>query len=155
MPMRSISKIALLCTWLGLSACTSVLMNTPVSKKDDGWIVTLGEVKDGPDEYIAEGGVAVNPGNGERLIWALVTVHNESAQDPSFSYDSCVLDGKQQVCRPVAVDRHTEIPSAADRTESIEPGQEHTRLLIYSLAKEERPARLRCGKIALPIPSPR
>jgi hypothetical protein len=154
--MRPVSTMVLVGMWLGgLPACSSVLMNTPVSKNGEGWSLTLGQVKEGPDEYVAEGGVAVSSGSGERLIWALLTVKNDSAQEPAFSYDTCVLQGKGEARQPLVVDRHADIPSAADRSEDFAQGQERTRQLIYSYPKDQRPTRMKCGTIVLPVQGPR
>ena len=154
--MRRFSTIFLLGLWLGgFSACSSVLMNTPVSKSAEGWGVTLSQAKEGPDEYVGEGGVLVTSEAGERLIWTLVTVKNESAQEETFSYDTCVLEGKGEARQPLVVDRHAEVNAASDRSEAIAPGQERTRKLIYSYRKDKPPTRMRCGKITLPIPGPR
>jgi hypothetical protein len=153
--MRSVRTMVLVGMWLGgFSACSTVLMNTPVSKSADGWAVTLGQVTQGPDEYVGER-VVLNPGKGETLIWTVVTVRNESAQEETFSYDACVLDGKGEAREPLAVDRNAEANSTADRSEAFDPGQERTRRLIYTFHKDQRPTRMRCGKILLPIPGRR
>lgn len=154
--MRSVSTMVLVGLWLGgFSACSTILMNTPVSKSADGWAVTLGEVKKGPDEYVGER-VVMNPGKGDALIWTVVTVRNESNQEETFSYDACVLDGKGEARQPLAVDRHAaDGNSTADRSEAFDPGQERTRRLIYTFPKDQRPTRMRCGKIVLPVPGPR
>jgi hypothetical protein len=153
--MRPLSTIVLVGIWLGgFSACTSVLLNTPVSKTAEGWVVTLGQVKEGPDEYVGEGS-GLSAGPNEKLIWALLTVRNDAAQEQEFSYASCVLDAKEQALRPAIVDRHAEVASAADRVEAFLTGQERTRQLIYTYPKDERPTRMMCGKIVLPFPKPR
>jgi hypothetical protein len=157
MSMRPVSTMVLVGMWLGgLPACSSALvMNTPVSKKADGWGMTLSQVKEGPDEYIGEGGIRVTSETGEKLIWTLVTVRNDSGEEETFSYDTCVLEGKAEARQPLVVDRHAaanaEVNEAADRSEAIAPGQERTRQLIYSYPSDQRPTRIRCGKIALPI----
>jgi hypothetical protein len=155
--IHSVSTIILVGTLLGgFSACSSVLMNTPVSKSADGWSVTLGEVKDAPDEYVGEGGVLVAPGDDQKLIWALVTVKSGLGQEESFSWDSCLLAGNGEARPPSVVDRHAgEVNTAADRSETFEPGQERTRQLVYTYPKEQRPTSVRCGNIALPIPGPK
>ena len=154
--MRSVSTIILVGMWLcGFSACSSVLMKTPVSKTADGWTITLGEVKDGPDEYVGEGGVLVAPGEYQKLIWALVTVRSNLGQEETFSWETCVLAGKGEARQPSVVDRHAEVNSAADRSESFEPGQERTRQLVYTFPKGQRPTAVRCGTIVLPIPRAR
>ena len=151
--MRSVSTIVLVGMWLsGFSACSSVLMNTPVSKTADGWTITLGEVKDAPDEYVGEGGVLVTPGQYQKLILALVTVRSNLSQEETFSWETCVLAGKDEARQPSVVDRHAEANSAADRSESFDPGQERTRQLVYTFAKDQRPTAVRCGTIVLPIP---
>jgi hypothetical protein len=154
--MRSVSTIILLGMWLGgFSACSSVLMNTPVSKTADGWTITLSEVKDGPDEYVGEGGVLVAPGDQQKLIWALVTVRSNLGEEETFSWETCVLLGKGEARQPSVVDRYAQANSAADRSESFDPGQERTRQLVYTFAKDQRPSAVKCGKIVLPIPIPR
>ena len=154
--MRSVSTMVLLGMWFGgFSACTSVLMNTPVSKTADGWTITLGEVRDAPDEYVGEGGVLVAPGDYQKLIWALVTVRSNLGQEETFSWETCVLVGKGEARQPMIVDRHADENSIADRSEPFDPGQERTRRLIYTFPKNQRPTRMRCGKIVLPVPGPR
>jgi len=54
--MRSVRTMVLLGMWLGgFSACTSVLMNTQCPRVQT-WVVTLGQVTKGPDEYVGEQG---------------------------------------------------------------------------------------------------
>jgi hypothetical protein len=152
--MRSISPFFLVCAWLGgFSACSTVLMNTPVSKNADGWAVTLSQVREGPNEYVGEV-VTLAPGVGEQLIWTLVTVKNESGQEQTFSYEDCVLSGKGQARKPEVVARHGATNTAVDRAEAFEPGQDRIRQLIFEYPKEQHPSRLTCGSIVLPIPKP-
>jgi hypothetical protein len=138
----------------GISACSGVLTNTPVSKTADGWVVTLGEVKEGPDEYVGPE-VSMFAAKGEKFIWTLVTVKNELGQEQTFSYETCTLDGKGQARPPMVVDRNLDVAAAGDLSEAFEPGQERTRRLIYPFSKEQRPTRVKCGAIVLPIPGPR
>jgi len=153
--MHLVSTMVLVGMWFGgFSACSTILMNTPVSKSADGWGVTLGQVTQGPDEYVGER-VVMNPGKGETLIWTVVTVRNESAQEETFSYDACVLERKGEAREPLAVDRNADVNSTADRSEAFDPGQERTRRLIYTFPKDQRPTRMRCGKILLPVPGRR
>ena len=155
--MRPISTMVLVGLWLGgFSACSSaLLMNTPVSKSADGWGITLGEVKEGPDEYIGEGGIRVTSEADEKLIWTLLTVKYDGAEEQTFSYDTCALEGKGFARQPQVVDRNAEVSAAADRSEAIAPGQERTRKVIYSFPKDQRPIRVKCDKIVLPIPAAR
>lgn len=153
--MRPVHIVVLLGLSLsGLAACTSVLTNTPVTKRADGWVVTLGQVKEGPNEFVGEG-VAVSAGKGEKLVWTILTVKSELGQEETFSYDACVLDAKERACQPVMVDRNEAAPAAVDRAEAFKPGQERTRLLIFTYPKNERPFRMRCNTIVLPIPAAR
>ena len=153
--MRPVSTMVLVGMWLGgFSACSSVLMNTPVSKNADGWVVTLSQVKEGPDEYVGEA-AGVTPREGEKFIWTLVTVKNEGGQEQTFSYDACLLSGKSEARQPLIIDRNAEVNSAADGSEPFTPGQERTRKLIYKYPKDQRPTRMKCGEIVLPIPGPR
>jgi hypothetical protein len=150
-----VSTIVLVGVWLGgFSACSSVLMSTPVSKTADGWALTLTHVKEGPDEYVTSE-VSFSPGKGERFIWALVTVKSELAEEETFSYETCTLDGKGPGHPPLVVDRNLDMNAVGDNAEPFEPGQERTRLLIYAFPKDQRPTRVKCGKTVLPIPAPR
>jgi hypothetical protein len=97
----------------------------------------------------------MNPGTGDALIWTVVTVRNESTQEETFSYEACVLEAKGEARQPLIVDRHTDENSIADRSEPYDPGQERTRRLIYTFPKNQRPTRMRCGKIVLPVQGPR
>ena len=159
--MRLVSTMILVGALLGgISACSpALIMNTPVSKHADGWVITLGQVKAGPDEYIGEGGVNVTSGTDETLLWTLVTVKNESGEEQTFAYDTCVLDWQGEARQPLVVGRPAEagaeVNAAADRSEAIAPGQDRTRQLIYTYPKDQPPTRMRCGKIALPIKAKR
>jgi hypothetical protein len=140
----------------GFSACSSaVLMSKPVSKTGDGWGITLSQVREGPSEYIGEGGVQVTADTGEKLIWTLVTARNTSGEEQTFSYEGCVLEGKGLARRPRVVDRHAEINAAADRAEAIPAGEERTRQLIYAFPEDQRPVRMKCENVVLPIQGPR
>lgn len=153
--MRLVSMMALTGMCLGgFLACTSVLMNGPVEKRAEGWIITLGQVREGPNEYVGEG-VRVNPRRGEKLIWTVVTVKSELGQEETFSYESCALDLKGQWFKPYIIDRNEEANSVADRAEPYKPGQERTRRLIFSYPKEYRPTRMKCNAIVIPIQGPR
>lgn len=153
----SISTILLFGTYLcATSACTSVLMNTPVSKTANGWALTLSQVKEGPDEYVGEGGVLVESGEGQKLIWTLLTVRNQGTQEESFSYDACLLTGPGQSRPPSIVDKNAgDVNTAADRSEAFGPGQDRTRLLVYTYVKDKRPTAVKCEDIVLPIPPAR
>jgi hypothetical protein len=159
--LRPVSTMALVGMCLGgFSACSSaLLMNTPVSKSSDGWGITLAQVKEGPDEYVGEGGVRVTSEVDEKLVWTLVSIKNESNEEQTFSYDTCSLEGKSVARKPLVVGRpaepDAEVNAAADRSEAVAPGQEHKRQLIYTFPKDERPARMKCDKIVLPVPAPR
>jgi hypothetical protein len=139
----------------GFSACTSAMTNAPVTKRAEGWVVTLSEVKEGPDEYVGEGAVGLNANEGEKFIWAVVNVKSEHASEQNFAYEGCSLGVRDKGVEPFVVARHPETYAAADRSEDIAPGQERTRLLIYRYPKEQRPTRIKCGAIVLPIPAPR
>ena len=153
--IRSVSMMFLVGLSLGgFSACGSVLLNTPVTKSADGWKVTLSQVKEGPDEYIGEE-VTLTPAKGEKYIWAVLTVRNEGAEEQTFTYDECMLGEKGQGTAPLVVDRHLDRPATGDRAEAFPPGQERTRDLIYRYPKEQRPTRMKCGNIVLPIPGSR
>jgi hypothetical protein len=151
---RPVRSIVLLGTCLcGLSACTSVLLNTPVSKTGDGWSITLSEVKEGPDEYVGEVSTII-PEEGEKFIWTLVTVKNDGAQEQTFAYETCMLQGPGVSRPPAILDRHAELQhSAADPEEAYEPGVQRVRELIYKFPKAQRPTRMKCGTIVLPIPT--
>lgn len=136
------------------SACSTVLMNTPMYQRTDGWTITLSQVRDGPDTYPTPQ-IHYDPGKGEKFIWTLVTVRNDLSSVRTFSYDACDLDGDGQTFLPVLVDRHTFLNALTDKTESFDPGQERTRQLIYSYPKNSRPTRVQCGPIAFPVPQAR
>lgn len=153
---RSVRTIILVGIWLGgISACTTVLMNTPVSKRADGWVLTLSQVKQGPNEYEGEGGVLLSAGDNQRLIWTDLTVRNEGVQEQTFSYETCLLVGKDQARELMVVSRREETNAGVDRDEAFEPGQERTRKLVYTYPKDQRPTALRCGAIVLAIPRPK
>jgi hypothetical protein len=156
--MTSFLTISLLgtCVCAGAACSPAILMSTPVSKSGEGWALTLGQVKEGPNEYIAEGGVGVEPGDDQKLIWALLTVRNDGAQEETFSYDTCLLIGPGQSRPPSVVDRHSgEVNSASDMAEAISRGQDRTRQLIYTYPKDLRPTMIKCGVVVLPIKAAR
>ena len=153
---RSVGAIMLIGMWLGgASACSTVLMNTPVSKTADGWALTLSQVKIGPDDYTGEGGVLVAAGEGQKLVWTVLSVRNESGQEQTFSYDTCFLAGKGLSVPPTAIDRYLEGNAAVDRAEGFDAGQGRTRQLVYTFPKNQRPTAMICGPIVLSIPRPK
>lgn len=107
---------------VGFSGCSSVLMNTPVSKDVDGWSITLSQVKEGPNSYGAET-LDSEPGPGQKFIWTLLTVKSLLNQEETFSYETCFLEGKGQSRQPVIVDRHAGENSAADRASPLIRGR--------------------------------
>jgi hypothetical protein len=144
------------CVCAGAACSPAILMSTPVSKSGEGWALTLGEVKEGPNEYIAEGGVGVEPGDDQKLIWTLLTVRNDGAMEESFSYDTCLLIGPGQSRPPSVVSkREGEVNQALDMAEAISKGQDRTRQLVYTYAKDLRPTMMKCGTVGLPIKTPR
>jgi hypothetical protein len=154
--MHSVSTSMMVGLWLGgISGCSPVLMNTAESKTADGWTITLSQVKDGPNEYVGEGGILVAPAENQKLVWALLTARNDSGQEQTLDYDTCILGGSGQGFRPLIVDRHAdpEVNQPADKAETYDPGQERTRQLVYPFPEDQRPTSLRCGTIALPIPT--
>lgn len=155
-PLRSVGTFIVVgLSLVGLPACSSVLMNTPVSKTAEGWSVTLSQAKVGPNEFIGEGGVRLTSDEGEDMVWTTVTVKNEGGQEQTFVYDTCLLEGGGQVRRPLTVGRppeaETEVAAAVDRSEAYTAGQARLRQLIYSFPKDVRPTLLKCGAILLPI----
>jgi hypothetical protein len=154
--MRSVSTIILVGMWLGgVSACAPLMMKTPVSKTADGWALTLSEVTVGPDEYIGEGGVLVEAGDNQKLVWTLLTVKNQGSEEQTFSYEACILNGPGQASRPSVIDRNEEIHTAVDRAEAFNPGQERTRKVIYNFPKDVRPTSMKYENIVLPIKFPK
>lgn len=151
-PVRTIFMAGLVLG--GFSACSSVFLNAPVSKNAEGWVVTLSQVKQGPDEYVGDY-VQFTPDKGERFVWTILTVKNELGQEQTFSYEACRLEGKGASAQPMVVDRNAELNSAADNSEAYEPGQERTRKLIFRFPGDQRPTRMKCGAIVLPIPASR
>jgi hypothetical protein len=95
----------------------------------------------------------------EKLIWTLVTVKNDSGEEQTFAYDTCSLEGKSVTRQPLVIGRPAEegaeVNSAADRSEAIAPGQDRARQLIYTFPKDQRPTRMKCGKVVLPVQGPR
>jgi hypothetical protein len=148
--------MVLLGLWLGgFSACTSVLVGTPISKKSETWDITLGHVKQGPDEYVGDITTVV-AGPDEDLIWTILTVKNVGNSPQMFSYESCMLEAGELSRRPLVVDRNEpEIKTAADRVEGFNPGQQRTRELVYSFPEKLRPAHMKCDTIVFPIPAAR
>jgi hypothetical protein len=157
--MRPVSTTILVGMWLvGIAACSpAILMSTPASKTAEGWSITLSQVKDGPDEYIGEGGILVAPADSQTLIWAVMTFRNDSGQEQEFSYDSCVISGPGEAFKPLVIDRHAdpEVNSPADKAETYDPGQERTRQLVFPYPKDKRPKTIKCETVAFPIQGPR
>jgi hypothetical protein len=152
--LRPVSTIILAGLWsAGISGCSPVIANTPVSKSADGWELTLGQVKEGPNDYVGEGGILVEPADDQKLVWALLTVKNVGAREETLAYDKCTMNGPGQAFPPLVVDKNAgqEFNQPADKEESFEPGQDRTRLLVFPYPKDQRPASVRCGTITLPI----
>ncbi len=153
-PVRSIVLLGLLLG--GWSACSSaILLGSPVSKTADGWAITVDQIKQGPNEYVGEVSTII-PEEGEKFIWVMMHVKNDAPQEQTFVYESCRMEAKGVSRPPAIVDRHAEITrQAADPEEAYEAGHQRTRELIFKFPEEQRPTRLKCGAIVVPIPAAR
>jgi hypothetical protein len=135
---------------LTCASCGHVIIATPVPLQGDGWELTLTKLTDGPNSF-GVGNTVYHPGDGERFIWAHVTLHNPARAPRKFSFDRCDLDAGNDAVVPSMVsfaflngDVNREPELAADETID--------RRLIFSYPQHQSPSRLRCAPMTVALP---
>jgi hypothetical protein len=135
---------------MAAASCGRVILDVPVQRQGDGWDLTLSKLTDGPNSF-SIGNTNYHPADGERFVWAHVTLHNPSGAPRKFSFEGCDLDAGDHVFGPAVVsfamlngDANHEPELAADET--IE------RRLIFAYPEKTSPTRLRCAPMIIPLP---
>ncbi|HLK89123.1 MAG TPA: hypothetical protein VKZ18_04460 [Polyangia bacterium] len=146
-------RILLVVVALAVSTCLScahVIIDSPIPLRGDGWELTLKRLTDGPNSF-GVGNTVYHPGDGERFIWAHVTLHNPANAPRKFSFDRCDLDAGNEGVVPAMVsfaflngDVNREPELAADETID--------RRLIFSYPMHQSPTRLRCAPMTVALP---
>jgi hypothetical protein len=136
---------------LGVASCGRVIINTPMPRQGDDWDLTLTKVTDGPNSFNEGGSLIHKPADGDRFIFAHITLHNRSRAPRKFSFDRCDLDDGNNAVLPAIVslailngDGNHEPELAADETID--------RRVIFSYPEHRSPSRLRCAPMEFPLP---
>jgi len=134
-----------------LASCGRVIVNTPMPRQGDDWDLTLTKLTDGPNSFNEGGSLIHKPADGDRFIFAHITLHNRSRSPRKFSFDRCDLDAGNDAVLPAIVslailngDGNHEPELAADETID--------RRIIFSYPEHRSPTRLRCAPMEFPLP---
>jgi hypothetical protein len=149
--------------WVALAAlialfatgCGTSVLTQPVTQKGDAWTVTIKRLTDGPDS-LATGGFpsySWTPGNGRKFLHAWVDVRNDSKEKRTFSFNRCDMDDPQGVVVPSVIVSTSVVMVQADRSETVDPGDSVSRLLVFSVPKYYSPKRLSCAPMVFPLPA--
>jgi hypothetical protein len=139
----------LLCALLA-TACGTTLLNRPIESKAKEWTLVVDKLRDGPNSY-GTGNGHIEPESGARFLWFNVRLRNDAAVTRSFNYDRCDVDAGEERLLPSIVDRDIAINAEAPGVEELEPGEEITRILIFTYPEERMPTRLQCGELSIPL----
>lgn len=138
-----------------LTGCGTVLLNQPVERKAKGWTITLTRYRDGPNGFAQADGTRLVSSDGQRFLWAYVTVRNDAATPRKFTYNRCDLDLGGDAILPSFVAWDFVLNQLADETEDYNAGGYRTRKLVYTYPEGRAPTRLRCADVEFPLPPTR
>jgi hypothetical protein len=147
---RTKLALALTLAAVGGASCGRTIMDVPVHRTGDGWELTVTKVTDGPNAF-SMGSVNYHPGDGERFVFAHVTLRNPSAAPRKFSFDRCDLDAGSQAVLPAMVSFGT-LNSDSNREPELAAGETIERRLVFSYPMHISPTRLQCAPMTVPLP---
>ena len=133
-----------------VASCATTLMKEDVRRQSDGWTVTFHELTDGPNAYGA-GTYDVVPADGERFLWVILSVCNDTAQPRQFTFDSCGLDMGDKESLPLYVGLNFGTMASVTKTPELAGGEEIKRKLVFGYPKGQMPQRLSCFGNEIPL----
>lgn len=132
------------------ASCGRVILDVPVRRQGDSWDLTLDKLTDGPNAY-SIGNTRFRPSDGERFIWAHITLHNPGGTPRKFSFDRCDLDAGDQVFLPATVS-FASLNGDVNHEPELAAGETISRRLIFSYPLHQSPKRLQCAPMVVPLP---
>lgn len=132
------------------TSCGRVIMDVPVHRQGDGWELTVTKITDGPNGF-SVGNTNYHPGDGERFVWAHITLRNPSPAPRRFSFDRCDLDAGDQAVVPSMVSFAT-LNGEVNREPELAANETIERRLIFSFPMHRSPTRLHCAPMTIPLP---
>jgi hypothetical protein len=138
---------------LCLSGCSRTIINHPINRVGDGWTLVIREVTDGPNS-VDEGNIILEPKDGERFIWVILTLRNDEPRPRTFNFDRCDLDMGTKTVVPSTVTHDMLIGYASEmnRAPELEPEESIDRRLVFVYPQAQSPTRLRCEPMEIPLP---
>ena len=136
---------------LAATSCGHTIVDTPTKFRDDGWVLTIRKVTDGPNAY-REMNTAYTPVNGQRLIWVHVTLRNLKTVPRKFNFDRCDLDAGDKVYVPTLIDADDIGGNLVAREPELGVNEYIDRRLIFAYPRDRSPTRLSCTPMVMPLP---
>jgi hypothetical protein len=144
--------IAAVAAFVLCAGCGTVLINSDVERRGDGWTMTLQRLSDGPNQVQPSGYTVYSAPSGSRLLHAYFKFKNDSGQPRVFGYDSCDMDLKGDKVLPGMVFRYNGIMSEMDRAETYDAGETNYRHLAFVYPDGPLPTRIQCGSLTFAVP---
>lgn len=140
-----------LCVLTCVASCGTVIISQPVQRDGDSWGFILRKLTNGPDRFSYGGNRTFVPADGQRFIWAHVTLHNRAATPRKFNFDRCDLDAGDQAYVPSIVSFDV-LNSDGEREPELAAGETIERRLIFPFPSDRSPTRLHCAPMVIPLP---
>jgi hypothetical protein len=140
-----------LCVLAGVASCGTVIISQPVQRDGDNWGFTLRKLTNGPGRFSQGGNTTYVPKDGQRFIWAHVTLHNRAGTPRKFNFDRCDLDAGDQAYVPSIVS-FAVLNSDGEREPELAAGETIERRLIFPYPSDRSPTRLQCAPMVIPLP---
>ena len=147
---RATSGLAVVVAAVLAASCGRVILDVPVRREGDSWDLTLRKLTDGPNSF-SIGNTHFHPADGERFIWAHITLRNPGGTARKFSFDRCDLDAGDQVFVPSTVS-FANLNGDVNREPELAAAETIDRRLIFSYPIHQSPTRLRCAPMVIPLP---
>jgi hypothetical protein len=132
------------------SACRTSLLRHPTKSETDDWTLVVVKAHKGPDTYRARNGY-IEPQSGAHFFSFDIRLTNLARVGRWFNYDWCDLDAGKERILPSIVRYEPQDELEAPEFEPLAPGREIVRTLIFAYPDDQKPTRLACGTLSIPL----
>jgi hypothetical protein len=131
---------------VALGGCGHVLYAGDASNEQDGWVLQVTQLRDGPNTFTVNH-VLFFPENGTKFLWAHVIVKNNASISRRFNYQSCVLDwGPSHAISPRFIAYSLVLANyGVGMKIDFDAGEDKERYLGFVYPVEYLPTLLACG----------
>ncbi len=132
------------------AGCSEKLIKNPIALPDDNFEVFV-TLAIGPDQYDTAGR-HWEPLDGQRLVWATVSVKNRQPTDKKFYFRKIALMADKKEILPFIVDMDSAVTMHADPAPVLAPDETISRRLIFIVRDISELEKMVYGKKEIIIP---